>query len=194
MRRLLLLLVALLSLLIITACFNSDQSNGGVARINNSNQVPSIAETNDKSKLTNEERATQFVECMRDLGYKDVTDPTLNADGSIDWGPIKQTIGTLNKKNTKLRNAYDNCTPLLENMTRTKSISADAKEETKDQLLEFAECLRENDLNVPDPDFSIGADMKGFLSGLNENSPKVKRVFDECLKIVYGTSPKGEKK
>ena len=191
--RLLLLLVALISLLLATACFKSDQSNGRVAQINDSNQVSSKGETKDDTEFTDEEMAAKFVECMREHGFKDVKDPELNADGSIEWGPIKQSIGKLNKQVVKLRKAYDDCLPLIEDLTKIKSDSAENMEELNDKLLEYAKCLREKGLNVPDPDFSERANMKDFLLDLGD-SPKVERIEDECLKIVWGTTLSGEKK
>ncbi len=188
--RQLLLLVTLVSLLLATACFNSDQSNDGVARIN---EVSSEVETNDEVELTNEERATQFVECMRNFGFKDLTDPTIKADGSIEWGAIKQSLGGVDQKDVKLRNAYDKCLPLLESVTQTKSSSAEDEEEMRDKLLKFAGCLREKGLDVQDPDFSVGGNEKAFLSGLNRNSSKVNRIQDECSQIVYGRALSGGK-
>ena len=191
--RLLLLLVVLISLLLVTACFNSNQSNGGVAQINDSNQESLKVETKDDTGFTNEEKATQFVECMREHGFKDVKDPALNADGSINWEPIKESFGQLDRKNVKLRKAYDDCLSLIQDITKTKSDSAENMEDLEDKLLEYAKCLREKGLNVPDPDFSERANMKDFLSDLG-NSPKVQRIEDECLKIVWGTTSSGEKK
>ena len=193
MKRSLSLLMVMISLLLVSACFNLDQSNAGVAQINDSNLESLKVETKGDSQLTNEEKATQFVECMRELGFKDLQDPVLNADGSINWGPIKATLGQFKEKDFKLRKAYDTCLPLLQDFTNTKSESAEDLEEHKDKLLEYAKCLREKGLNVPDPDFSDRANMKGFLLDL-EDSPKVKRIEEECLKIVWGTTSSGEKK
>ncbi|GIT15530.1 MAG: hypothetical protein CM1200mP37_1110 [Chloroflexota bacterium] len=39
---------------------------------------------------------------MREHGFKDVKYPALNADGSINWEPIKQSFGQLDRKNVKL--------------------------------------------------------------------------------------------
>ena len=193
MKRSLSLLLVIISLLLVSACFNSDQSNAGVAQINDSNLQSLIVETKGDSQLTNEEKATQFVECMRERGFKDLQDPALKADGSINWGPIKETLGQLKQKDSKLRKAYDICLPLLQDFTNTKSESAEDLEEQKDKLLEHAKCLREKGLNVPDPDFSDRARMKDFLLELGD-SPKVIRIEEECLQIVWGTRASGEKK
>ena len=102
-------------------------------------------------------------------------------------------LGQLNQKDVKLRKEYDICLPLLQDFTKTTSDSAENEEELKDKLLEYAKCLREKGLNVSDPDFSDRADMKDFLLDLG-NSPKVKRIEEECLQIVWGTTSSGEKK
>ena len=98
MKRSLSLLLVIISLLLVSACFNSDQSDAGVAQINDSNLQSLIVETKGDSQLTNEQKATQFVECMREHGFKNVKYPALNADGSINWEPIKQSFGQLDRK------------------------------------------------------------------------------------------------
>ena len=187
-------MVIFVSLLLVLGCFNTDKSNDGVARIDDSNKAIVKTEKDNKAELTNEEKATQFVECMREHGFKDVKDPALNADGSINWEPIKQSFGQLDRKNVKLRKAYEDCLPLLDDVTRTKRDTGEDKEEVKDQLLKYAECLREKGLKVPDPDFSPGGNMKGFLSDLPP-TVKTRRIQTECESIVYGTTRKetGEK-
>ena len=189
LRALLFILAILSSLLLVLGCFNTDKSNDGVARIDESNKVAAKTEKNDKAELTNEEKATQFVECMREHGFKDVKDPALNADGSINWGPIKESFGQLDRKNVNLRKAYDDCLPLLDDVTRTKRDSGEDKEEVQDQLLKYAECLREKGLKVPDPDFSPDGNMKGFLSDLPATA-KTRRIRSECDGIVYGRTGK----
>ena len=182
-------MVIFASLLLVLGCFNTNKSNDGVARIDDSNKAIVKTEKDNKAELTNEEKATQFVECMREHGFKDVKDPALNADGSINWEPIKQSFGQLDRKNVKLRKAYGDCLPLLDDVTRTKKDSGEDKEEVKDQLLKYAECLREKGLKVPDPDFSPGGNMKGFLSDLPP-TVKTRRIQTECESIVYGTTRK----
>ena len=193
-------LMVLPFLMIVSACSGFGERGGGVARADDVGVVVSektvTSDSNQATESTDEQIAIQFVECMRVHGFN-VIDPVLHADGTINWEPIKGSLGQLDKKNVKLRKAYDECLPLLEKVTVSKGPEKEDPTELKENLLHFAECLRDKGLNVPDPDFTdeTKRGYKEFLAGLNTSNPKVQRSLDECQGVVFGTtaSEKDEK-
>lgn len=197
MRHLSLLLAALLSLLLAAACFNSDQSNDGVAQINDSTQVSpqdDISRTiTDESELNDEQRATQYTECLRDLGYS-IKDPELNADGTINFMALRTSISqtiNLSDSDTKDRNSLESCSPLLDGITRGRRSVQEDETKLKDDMLKFAQCLREKGFNVKDPVFNsdnLRAAMRPMIQNLTGPKVKINASVNECNALVFETT------
>ena len=123
---------------------------------------------------------------MRDHGL-DVPDPELNADGSINWEAIKQAFGQ-EPKNGRSSKALEECLPLLERATFSEKEAAEDEIELQDDLLAFAQRLRNEGIDVPDPEFSGDpragmTEVKQVLKGANA---KVERSFDLCNELAFG--------
>ena len=80
---------------------------------------------------------------MRDHGFN-IPDPELNADGSINWAPLKESIDQDPKYAAKSKEAYEDCLPLLEGATFSKKESPEDEIELQDNLLKYAKCLSPN--------------------------------------------------
>ncbi len=217
-RQLILGLALMLAVLILPACSGSGQASSGVAQVDDSKVVKppiksagpsnpqsdtpvksaSEADTNisdrntNTDELTDEEITTDFTVCMRDHGL-DVPDPELNADGSIDWGAIKQAIGQ-EPKSGRSSKALEECLHLLEGATFSEKEAPEDEIELQDGLLAFAQCLRDEGIDVPDPDFSDDpragmGEVKQVLKGANA---KVERGFDLCNELVFGAGKSGQ--
>jgi hypothetical protein len=208
-RRLIIGLALLATALFLSACSGNGQVSSGVASIDQSQTTkpeiksagPSgqqagmpvpVALESDNTDLTDEERTTQFTVCLRDHGLN-IPDPELNADGSVDLGALKSSFdqGANIKQSPK---ALDECLPLLEGATFSKKDSAEDEIQLQDDLLAFSQCLRNEGIDVPDPDFSgdpragMGA-IKGILKGA---SPRVERGFNLCNERVFGSKTSGK--
>ena len=57
--------------------------------------------------------------------------------------------------------------------------------EQQDQLLEFAQCLRQSGITVPDPDFSNAAGGKDMLDGINMTEER-QHIVVACKRDLYG--------
>ena len=93
---------------------------------------------------------------MRGYGF-DVTDPTLNADGSVDLEGLRDSIMTdpnFDISSEKTVQALQDCLALLEDATFAGAPTQEDQIELQDNLLDFAECIRENGIDIPDPEFS----------------------------------------
>jgi len=92
--------------------------------------------------------ALDFVACMRDAGME-MADPTVNADGSVQLiGPG----GAQQLNQPGFQEAAEGCTYLIEDATFFNE--APDLSEIEDSLLEFAQCLRGEGLDVTDPDMT----------------------------------------
>lgn len=215
-RRLILGPALLLAALVLSACSGSGQANSGVARVDDSKVVKppiksagpsnpksdtpvkstSEADTSDGNtnadEPTDEEITTNFTVCMRDHGL-DVPDPELNADGSIDWEDIKQAINQ-DPKSNKSSKALEECLPLLEGATFSEKKAPEDEIELQDDLLAFAQCLRDEGIDVLDPDFSGDprAGMADVKQALKRANAKVERGFDLCNELVFGAGKSGQ--
>ena len=98
---------------------------------------------------TDEDMALAFVVCVREAGFDEMPDPTITADGSVQLLPPgqQQLLG-----DPDFQEAAEGCVNLIEEAT----FFTDAPDisDFEDSLLEFARCLRDNGLDVDDPDLS----------------------------------------
>jgi hypothetical protein len=98
-----------------------------------------------------------FTQCLRDQGI-DVDDPTMDADGNMQLPPINIEIPDVVANPDELPDMSEfedmiaPCEEHLEGVVSTFS-SADTTE-IEDMLLAYAECMRDNGVDMPDPDFS----------------------------------------
>lgn len=146
-------------------------------------------ETAPASEVTDEEQALAFAECMREEGV-DWPDPSTSADGSVDLLGGQSLAQVAGSSPEATQAAADICGPLLEGASFLPgggSGTFDA--ETQDTLVEFAECLRDEGLEVSDPDFSAGgnplADL--FGPGFDPDDPGNAAAIDACSGIFVGT-------
>ena len=113
--------------------------------------------------LSDEDRLLEFAACMRDNGVE-FPDPIVEADGTISFGlrpgagGASQSAENLQRigRDPDLPAARDACGGLLEGLAfgRGSQDFAEAQAERADRLLEFAQCLRDNGVDVGDPDTS----------------------------------------
>jgi hypothetical protein len=144
-------------------------------------------------KLTDEEIATLFTACLRDHGFN-VDDPELNADGTVNLQGLRQGLFQDPNFQKNGQKALEDCVPLLQGATFAQPPSAEDQIEFQDRLLKFTQCLRDEGLDVPDPDFSTGtrAAMGAIFQGINRQSNKVQEAILACREGIFtGERPGG---
>lgn len=195
------LILSLYILLICIACSGSDNSDTGVIRIDTPTPVitepEAISETIDIVETkTDEEITTEFTTCLREHGFS-TADPTLNADGSIDLESLRDSIlqdpvFDINSESTV--RVFEDCLPLLEDATFATTPSQEDQIELQDNLLEFAQCIRDNGIDVPDPEFS--GDPRQAMQSMFEDvisTPKLEEAVSSCIGIIFGADPNGRR-
>ena len=209
-QRLILVLVCFVLLTGILASCSRGQSNAGVARIDEQQISEPVIESAtrsdtlsdtveasasdtgvphdnpDTSKLTDEAITTRFTACLRDYGFN-IGDPELNADGTVNLRGLRQSLFQDTKFQTKGATALENCLPLLQGATFAQPPSPEDQIEFQDTLLKFAQCLRNQGLDVPDPDFKNGAraGMASILQGINSQSRMVEESMLACRESIF---------
>lgn len=135
---------------------------------------------------SDEEAALLFAGCMRDEGI-DFPDPTLAADGSVDFG-FGPGSGPppFDADAPEFQDALDECSPLVEGASFLPS-DGDLVE-LEDTLLEVAACLRDQGIDVDDPDLSqgLGGPEAIFGEGFDPEDPATADAIDACATVFGG--------
>jgi len=214
-RRLILVLVLLMAALVVSACSSDNQSGSGVARLEDTQPaepvivsagpsnpqadtpVPLVSETNATEQAdpeqTDEEILTKFAACLRDHGLE-APDPEVNADGSLDLLAFRQSVV---QSNPAILNspALVECLPLLAEATFAQPSSAEDEVELQDNILIVAQCLRDQGIDVPDPEFSNGirAAMGAMIQQAGGADSRVQQIFETCAESVFGGTDAGRR-
>jgi hypothetical protein len=192
--------ILLMLALVLGACSGAAQADD--------NGVASLTESSTTTATTAadpEAAAMAFTQCMRDNGV-DMEDPTVDADGNVipgrptnlpDPGEGQQNAqgGPGGEFGEELRSAFEACGDLL--VGTTFGFNNIDQTELQDQLLEFAQCLRDQGLEVADPDLSAlggpggGGAGGGGLFGLDFQEPEVQAAMDACSDLLPNVGGRG---
>lgn len=148
------------------------------------------AEAGDTS---DEELAFAFADCLRDEGL-DVNDPTVDADGTV---VLRSIFGDdVSRIDEDAQDAIEQCRDLLEGTAFGRGNGGVDPVELQDDLVEFASCLRDQGLDVTDPDLSggLGAAARGpeGLFGLDLQDPQYQAEVDACSDLItFGRGARG---
>jgi len=138
-----------------TACGGSTPSAEGVATAGDGSKAKSTADT----KPTDPQQAgLDFAKCMREHGV-DVPDPQAGEGGMVMIGPGPGAGGDTGGFSTSgppagFEDADKACRHFIEGLIGDGPGPLDPKEQ--DRALKFAKCMRDNGVDMPDPDFSGG--------------------------------------
>ena len=155
--------------------------------------------------LSDEERLLRFADCMRENGV-DFPDPVVEADGTVTFGfrpgaggaGAAQEIG----RDPDLPAAREACEHLLEGLSFGPGSGNFDTTELQDALLEFAQCMRDNGVDMGDPDLSDfgpgrnrdGGPPGGPFGGIDFQDPDVVAALELCQEEVnlrFGRRPLG---
>ena len=152
----------------------------------------SAEEPADSENLTDEEIATTFTTCLREQGFN-VPDPELNADGTVNLRSIWQKLTQdpdFHFRQEKTRNAMQACVPRLAGATFAQEMSPEDQIALQDNLLAFAQCLRDAGIDAKDPQFSDGPrgtrQAMGSMFHGTEFTEKVRESVDQCRQETFG--------
>jgi hypothetical protein len=179
--------------LMVAACGGSGDAEG----------IASLEGDSDDSTATTEATATtvdseqamlQFAQCMRDHGI-DMPDPTMDENGNIriQVSPGGGEGGEFDPAEREaMQAAREACSQYLEGITQ--QFDRPDMTEMQDLMLEYAACMREQGIDMPDPDFTTegggqgpGAQL-GFNPGDFDPSDPAFQAANEVCQDVFGAS------
>jgi hypothetical protein len=174
------LLPALVSILAVTslsAC-GSDEKDPGVTSLRSSTSSPSASASG--TAKDSEAELLKYVECLRGQGL-DVPDPTVDAEGNLTIGGGNG--GPPNIDPDKLEAAQKVCGDVPAGALGGGTDLNSA--EFQDAAVKFAACMRNEGIDMPDPDFSKGSvqGMTGLFKNVDRNDPKVEAATQKCRSV-----------
>jgi hypothetical protein len=175
--------IALLAagLLALGGCGNTDD-DGGVASLGGgaASAAPSAGTAADVEKEVN-----AYVECLRKQGL-DVPDPTVDENGQVSFGRL--LAGSRNVDRDKFEAAQKVCGKPPAGITSGIQDTLNSPE-FQDAAVKFAKCMREQGVDLPDPDFSQlggGSGNGGLFGGIDRDDPKVAAAIEACKDVWAG--------
>jgi hypothetical protein len=119
-----------------------------------SDSSPDNTATADTASTDPEQAMLDFAECMRDHGVE-MDDPQFDGEGG---GGIELEATPENED--EIEAAQEACQPIMENARGEIEVDPEREAEMREQMLEYAQCMRDHGIDMPDPVFS---DEGGFV-------------------------------
>lgn len=200
-------LALLLSITVLAGCGggSSGSDSGGVASIDASKS--SKTDDSSKSSKDSEQELLDYTKCLRKQGL-DVPDPEVDANGNLQLGgpggggPSGGAPGDGGQQidRSAMEKAQKVCGDLPDSVTQ--QFDDVDQTEMQDTILEYAKCMRENGVDMPDPDFSnIGTPGSGPGDGqdggpgggpfgdVDRDDPAFKKASEACQSLLAGIGP-----
>ena len=177
--------------LVLAAC--SSDSGSQVASLEDAAVSDDGAVAEVDTDVANEEAILEFSQCMRDEGIVGFEDPDIGEDGTIEFKLGGRTDDAEADRDT-MRAAFEACQDHLEGLAFGPG-SID-RSEIEDTLVEFAVCMREHGVDMPDPDFSSfgpgsggGGEGEGDIFGgaIDLDDPNVAAALEACEEVFGGS-------
>lgn len=164
-------------LALMTAACSGDDDDPSVATLGDGEASASASSSSEPDL---EESLLAFAECMREEGVN-VPDPQVDEDGRVQLGPGSADI---DPNDPDVQAALEACQEELPEFGEGLEIDPDLEAQFQDAQLEFARCMRDEGVDIPDPTgdgFVIGPD-----SGIDPSDPDVQAAIEECRPILEG--------
>lgn len=174
--------------LVLAAC----SSDGGSEVASLAEVIPEVSEAVEDGSVEaiDEDAILTFAQCMRDNGVEDFEDPDIGADGSVGFG-FRGAVPDSDADRETMRAAFEVCQDELGGISFGRG--GIDRSEIEDTLYEFAVCMRENGIDLPDPDFSSFLESPGpgnggpFGGEIDPNDPAFAAALEACEDVFGGT-------
>jgi hypothetical protein len=164
-----------------TACGGGGDNNGVASLDPTTGQTTTGDEgSGGKGKPDAKQAALDFARCMREHGV-DMPDPV---NGRLE---LRSQRGD----QRKVDEAQKACRHILEDAM--PPLSEEQKAAMRDAALDFAKCMREHGVDMPDPTFQDGGMLMQAPKGMKKDDPKVQEAQKACQPILDRARPKGSK-
>lgn len=161
--------------------------------------LPSSDTTAPTEEVSMEDGLIAFTECLRENGLE-IDDPTVGPDGNLQMAPIvvdsefESSDGgppdqaTMDAMIRQMDSVFAECEPLLGEVMFTGD-DLPGFSEMEDAFVEYAGCMRDNGVDMADPDFSSGGGMVELM--VDANDPTFEAADEICRSILAGFGPMG---
>ena len=147
----------LVVLAVMASACSDDSAPSSVASLETTPTTTSPVESEPDPLADSEAAMLAFTQCLRGQGI-DIDDPTVDANGNLQLAPIafEATVDDPSEipDPSKFEALLAPCEEHLEGIVMNAS-PVDTTE-MEDSLLAYAGCMRDNGVDMPDPDFSSG--------------------------------------
>lgn len=170
---------------VLAACGGNDSD--GVASIDDvvtTSGEGTTTTTAAGSNASDEEAVLEFAACMRQRDI-DFPDPIVDSDGNVGFDlPSLSNLADLD--DTVLEDAFESCVPLLAGVSFGFERVFDA--EFQDDVVVFAGCMRENGIDMPDPDFGAIVEGRPLFPGWQPelDDPDFEAALEACEDLLPG--------
>ncbi len=175
-------LLAVAAGLTLTACSTSTDRAQVASLQDAGGATAGAAGTSASAPASTEAELLAYVQCLRDQGV-DIADPTVDADGNLTLGGggpgSGSGTGTPMIDHDALLAAQDVCG---EAPAGAFGSAIRDTTEFQDAALAFVQCMRDEGIDVPDPDFSTtsGPGGGGMLGDVDRTDPAVIAALETC--------------
>jgi hypothetical protein len=193
MRRSWLTALLIVIVLMAAACGGSAETAGIASLEGTSDDSTTTTEATDTT-VDSEQAMLDFAQCMRDHGV-DMPDPTMDENGHFQMriSPDGGEGGAFEPADRDaMQAAREACSQYLEGITQ--QFDRPDMTEMQDLMLEYAACMREQGIDMPDPDFTTedGAQGPGARLGFNtgdfDPSDPAFQAANEVCQEIFGAS------
>jgi len=180
---LLLIVIAVLA----SACSDGDDTEAVASLEGTETEAPDGGEPTLSTEEEAEAAMLDFTQCMREQGV-DIGDPTMDANGNLQMPPIEFETASGDDIETAMAEmdaVFAECDQHLEGAVMgSPDPGADA--EFEDAFVEYAGCMRDQGIDMPDPDFSGGGGMIDLGGGTPGDRDEFEAAHKECQPILAG--------
>jgi hypothetical protein len=128
--------------------------------------------------------AVAFAECMRENGV-DMPDPQFDENGGMQ---LRMPPGN---DEEAVEAAQEECQEHLRSVRGGAAPSEAQQAEMRERALAFAECMRENGVDFPDPQFEEGGGVKLGGPGIDPEDPDFQDAQEACRDELPNGGPGG---
>jgi hypothetical protein len=184
--------LALLATVVLAACGGGSPSGPGVASIASTTAAANdAANTPAASQSDREATLLKAAQCMRANGVKDFPDPTVDSSGNVRLGGGGTGGRIFDRNDPNVRKAFQACQKYF--AAARPQFTPAQQQKLQDALLKYAQCMRGNGYDMPDPQFGNGGGGPGggLFRNINRSDPKFKTANAACQSVLAGAFPGG---
>ena len=165
---------------VVAACAGSAATQPDVATLATAAPAQVAATATPTTDEDGQQAFLDFAACMRTEGI-DFPDPVFGSDGRVQIGRGGPGLAGVDLQGSEFQAAQEACGDLLQGLG--DQFDAEQQAELQDSLVEFAGCMRDEGIDMPDPQLGGGrglAVLGGPDSGVDTGSPEYQDAMEQC--------------